>query len=464
MNTKLIVTLTLGRDLYPSEKHMFEFPRACCVCHESDPKALINCSSCGNTSFCKDHVSNSNHEYLCSSFFSCFSFDLLKQFTSRMTISEIVLALLNSDAMDFIPPSDKIIKSPSSMRKFLNTYFKKVVDSRRKKSRPEYWNMFISEYFSRPLTLFSAMKKINFVPTSDLVVHVLGANYLELTDASAWEIILHWIPNIQRLKIVLIGPELPNERLYPELCACCNGKKKSITVEVHEAYYHNYMKKGYSKPNLVIGYNIGIAEFENPGAPEDTWKPTILSLRNNESPFILTAYTEEEAKKDHERLRLFLGNKTNFSCFEKNKFASLKPLRDFETEGIFFQNNYMIVYNNLQNMKSENVEEMRLVLKPISKANLEGQKGTLNYSSWENIQYSAPVRKKNRFERLKENRNKMFLLCRDKETVSTPTFKEKNKPWRSIFSQDKEFRALLEKINGSPYTGENKSAPSDSAL
>ncbi|XP_033216308.1 uncharacterized protein LOC117172462 [Belonocnema kinseyi] len=362
VNAMLIVSLKLGRDLCPSEKNMFKFPRACSICHESDHNALTNCNFCGNSSFCKDHASDSKHKSLCPSFFACYSLDILKRFTNCMTVSETVSVLLESEAINFIPSSDQVVKSPSSMRAFLDTYFKKVVDIRRNKSRPEYWDMFISEYFSRPLTLLSAMEKIKFTPSTDLVVHVLGANYLELSDVSSWELILHWIPKVERLKIVLIGPELPKEISKPEMCACCSSRKKSVTVEVHEDLYHHYIAKGYSKPHLVIGYNVGIAEFENPGTPEDSWKATILSLSVNQSPFILTAYTEEEARKDDKRICLISGDTTKYSFFEKNSFASLKPLRDFETEGIFVENNYIIIYENLQNSKMKHKNEKNSTL------------------------------------------------------------------------------------------------------
>lgn len=292
--------------------------------------------------------------------------------------------------------------------------------------------MFISEYFSRPLTLISVMEKINFVPTSDLVVHVLGANYLELSDVSSWELILHWIPKVERLKIVLIGPELPKDKLKPELCTRCSSKKKCLTVEVHDAFYHNYMAKGYSKPNLVIGYNVGIAESENPGTPEDTWKPTILSLPENQSPFILTAYTVEEARKDHKRICLILGDTTNYSCFEKNSFASLKPLRDFETEGIFVENNYIIIYDNLQNAKSGKDEEARSVQNPtIRKANSEGKN---NANKKENKVNSTTLEKKNDPQsNSSSGRNKKVSVPSEKTKtvssteISTEELKEENK-------------------------------------
>ena len=369
MNAALIVSLKLGRPLYFSETKMFKFPRACPVCHESNPHILTNCVSCGNTSFCKDHILNSCHKSVCPSFVSCYNFDVLKKTINRLQLSEIVYIILNSNVMDFIKPSLKITKSPS-MRHFLDTYFRKVINVRQRTSESEYWeDMFISEYFTRAITLISAMEKIGFEPQSEFIVHVLGANGLEL-EVSAWEIILHWFPKIQKLKIVLIGPELHQDSMMPDLCDLCNYNKKAFVVEFHDVLYHIYMSKGYTKPNLIIGYNLGIHEFINPGSMEDTWKDTILSLPKNDSPFILTAYTENEARKEHERMCFFLGNTTKYFCFEKNNFASLKPHRDFETEGVYYENNYLIIYDELSNAKSEKLKVAKSVVKTV-KSNSE---------------------------------------------------------------------------------------------
>ena len=43
---------------------------------------------------------------------------------------------------------------------------------------------------------------------SSLVIHVVGARMAETLDLTRWEIFFHWLPDLQSLTTVFIGPEL----------------------------------------------------------------------------------------------------------------------------------------------------------------------------------------------------------------------------------------------------------------
>lgn len=348
MNAMLIVSLSLGRELTLSEKNMFLFPRICCICHESDPQALTNCLSCGNTSFCQEHISDKTHKDICSSFALSYTFSLLKIFTDNMKISEIVHVLLDNDPINFIPYLEKM-PDLQSMRQFLDKFFNDIIQIRCENLRSDFWDIFISDYFTRPLTLISAINKINNFSEGELIIHIVGADYLELNGICAWEIIFHLISNVEKLKLVLIGPGLgDNEIIEPVICDNCIRRGKIFHVETHNVLYHEFVNETMKKPNLIIGYNLGISEYEDSSVVKDTWELTIQKIAEIKVPFVTTCYTEEEAREDHERICHYLNNPVSYTFFQRNQFSSLRPFRDFETEGVFFQNYYLIIYDNLE--------------------------------------------------------------------------------------------------------------------
>lgn len=357
MNTMLIVSLKLGRKLTSSERGMFLFPRICFICHESNPQALTNCFDCGNSCFCNEHILDARHKIICPSFTLCYKLSLLKNITSNISISEIVCILLDGNPINCIPFAYKNVEL-STMIQFIKVFFRQVIDERRQNNvavSSDFWQVFIAEYFTRPLTLLSAIKLINYELETELIIHIIGSDYVEVNGIYAWEILFHLMPKIEKLTIVFIGPELVNNEINTNfLCKKCKKYGKFIDIVIDNRFYHEFTNKVFKRPNLIIGYNLGISENENPGTFNDTWQLTILKIAEINVPFVMTCYTEGEAHKDHKRICNFLNNvnKNVFSSLQPNRFASLTPLRDFETEGVFYQNDHVIVYNNWQTNKS----------------------------------------------------------------------------------------------------------------
>jgi len=209
------------------------------------------------------------------------------------------------------------------------------------------WVAIQSEYLTRPLTLLHGLQILNYVLKSDsLIVHVIGANFIELETAKSWEILLHLISGITSVKIIMIGPELPHESITTKICNSCVTQRKELLFEIHSVLYKDYMHSSlFVKPDLVIGFNTGI--HEEIAYPEETWTPSIQTLAKQNYPLILSCYTRVEAEKEAARINTILKNEMKYIYSEKNPFASLRPYRDYETEDLFYQNNYMIIYSNL---------------------------------------------------------------------------------------------------------------------
>lgn len=92
---------------------------------------------------------------------------------------------------------------------------------------------------------------------------------------------------------------------------------------------------------------MGIHECESIDSSNDTWSDSVRVLSEQKCPVVLTSYTAEEAQKEHKRLSDILNRKVTYLCCEKNQFSSLRPHRDYETEGVYYQNQYVIIYRDL---------------------------------------------------------------------------------------------------------------------
>lgn len=193
------------------------------------------------------------------------------------------------------------------------------------------------------------MEKLEYRPTSTMTVHVIGANLMELDGIEIWETLLHWLPQLTILNLMFVGPEFvkKNTNLDQRVCACCNEKGMELNIKTIGVLYEEYVSsKKFVKPDIVIGYNLGIHECVNLDSAEDKWSSSIRKLPDLNCPFILTSYTADEAKNEHKRLQSILNKPINYFLCERNPFSSLRPHRDFESESVYYQNQYLIIYKD----------------------------------------------------------------------------------------------------------------------
>ncbi|XP_014223967.1 uncharacterized protein LOC106650470 [Trichogramma pretiosum] len=336
MNLMLVASMKLNRKLLPYEEEMFKFPKACYVCHETDVKLLEDCPSCPCASFCHEHRKDPHHSADCDNLSLCYEVDI----ASTVFMREV--------PRNSVPYHTEMAYLPASIKHFIDLYCNED------KSLCISSNITIahtSEYLTRPLTLLHAMEKLDHTVESILTVHVIGANMLEYDGVEIWETLLHWLPSLTILNIILIGPELDSniEKVQCNICDCCIEKGMKLYLETHGLLYKEYVfSDQYSKPNIIVGYNIGIHECENINSPADLWSPSIQIIPEQRCPFVLTSYTMDEALKEHNRMcDIFKRKITPLSC-ERNKFSSLRPHRDYETEGVYYQNQYVIIYRDFK--------------------------------------------------------------------------------------------------------------------
>ncbi|XP_033209346.1 uncharacterized protein LOC117168088 [Belonocnema kinseyi] len=243
---------------------------------------------------------------------------------------------------------------PANMKLFLERYCKVEKFIMKVFKRTEVL-MYMSEHFTRPLTLLYAMEKIRFRSQESMTIHVVGANNFEEVGQQAWEVLMHWLPNLIFLRVILIGPECATVNTQVTICKICNAKEKKLYVESYGLLYKDYFEgRIFTKPDIVVGFNAGLRIY-------NTWTDSLLMLTRVKCPFILTTFWEEEIDIDHEIMLKTFGHFARYTYREKNPFASLRPYRDVVNIKVFSRNCGILIYTKLgQNQLETNFTNLLL--------------------------------------------------------------------------------------------------------
>lgn len=184
-----------------------------------------------------------------------------------------------------------------------------------------------SDLLTRPLTLYYALLILDQPVPHDLSIHIVGSNQFETATAHHWETILRVLLGVQRLRLSFIGPEVETS---------ATQHQQNMVIETASGFYHQY--EAEDAANVIVAFNCGLHEFE--GA-DDTWGGSLVALLSRKTPIVLTSYTLSEAILDVDRLReLDPGLRVRQYG---NPFASLSPLRDVESQGVYFVNSILSI-------------------------------------------------------------------------------------------------------------------------
>ncbi|XP_025993289.1 uncharacterized protein LOC105204810 [Solenopsis invicta] len=334
LNFMLLVSIKLKRVLERSEIQLLTFPRECEVCHERNGRLLEDCQDCLSVSFCKDHRDSIKHKDFCYALKLCFHLSLTDASEDQPVKLSYLRHISNIDTF-------------RDMKDFLKIYL-----NIKKRTFSNMQNDILlarhSHYFSPSLTLFHAVKILDFAPKyRTLIIHVVGANNVEESTIPAWEVLLHLMPAISLITIVMIGPELTvdSNKFQLSMCDDCIAQKKKIEFSLNQSLYTHYVQSPlFLKPDLIVGFTIGLHEFEFESKME-TWAPSIKVLAKQNCPFILTCY-KGEIEKEIGRLNAILDRKVDFLYSGNNPFASLRPQRNFGSEMVFYWNYNLTVYRS----------------------------------------------------------------------------------------------------------------------
>lgn len=343
--SKLLVKTSqiLQRKLSKAEFEMIQFPRICAVCYEGKQELLTNCSKCPQSSFCKKHLNDPNHEYECGKFRTAFVT------ASAKRVDDILTLLLNVGVIQssYHPENSKL---PSSMSHLLETRLS-VGDSAKLKrfnitfteEMRAIYNAVVSEMFSRSCSILFAIDKLS-LDLRSMVIHVVGATGVEqlITD---WEVMCHYLPQLCQLDLILIGPDVvSNSRIIKPLCRQCMHEKRILTIESKEMMYDKYCEEGgYLKPDIIACFNPGLQVY-------DTWEKSINFFKKGKCPLLITSQQKTEGLIEK---AIITSSFPSAKCIysDNNPFGSLA----FQREGIFLpvssKNQFMSVYEFLEKKK-----------------------------------------------------------------------------------------------------------------
>lgn len=227
------------------------------------------------------------------------------------------------------------LKLPTSVLDYLYRYAQIPI------TVPEDLKISASIYFSKSLTLFSALQKLNYNAGSKMVLHVIG----ELAASGIsffWEVLLHLLPNLIDLKIILIE-HAEDVKYRFDVCQTCRSMKKTLDLESVSATYNEYViSEGFTKPDIVAMYNLDIYEPPEKENMLDNWDQVVKNCGVITCPWFLTVATEKMVKIARKKLRSHLKNVEIF--YEgKNDFTPIKPELDWESEGVCWLSTFLMI-------------------------------------------------------------------------------------------------------------------------
>ncbi|KAK9511053.1 hypothetical protein O3M35_005701 [Rhynocoris fuscipes] len=322
----VFIELLLRRKLNVFERQMILFPNVCTVCYQYNTVFLpcINCRC--NFYCCEEHMitNKAEHEENCKALKLCFDVDLFLIKCNRSSIRNI--------------DCNSLLKKtfPSSIDEFLEGACKGILEK-----------CLASEEISFIFSLLYGLIKCNKNELYNLNVfnvHILGCNEHENNILKFVEIFFHWFPQLNKVNLVMIGPDCDTSSNDVINNDYKNGKTSAI--KKIKNLYHEYIKESdFEHPNIVVAFNCGFAEFNN--STQDTWGKTIDCLMKMDKVIlVITSYTQVEAENDISRVINGSDKIEKLDVIinaDKNPFRSLRPHRDWESHSVFYLNNFISV-------------------------------------------------------------------------------------------------------------------------
>lgn len=337
-----ILESEVKRSLDLWEKEIILYPRVCRVCRRFSEK-LICCTHCGMEFFCEEH--GDEHKNWCEEF-RVYQRILHLQHKHGYVNPKIPNAHLEMFVAQSEFDFDKLMH-----RIYGNSLYYRQMDC--------YTYALLSHLCTIPLTALYSMQIScpEWRDRTDWTIHILGAEFqFEGIHLDVWEkLFLHFLPNLQKLHLILIGPELQLPKDIPprllsmvQICKKCKSAGRAVIVTFKpEKLYHCLVRdpsQTLATPDLICLYNPGL--YRTTGfAGKDTWLETIREFSKTLAPTTITSYTAQEMLWEINRINSVADVEVLLQpC--KNPFASVKPDRNFvsdNTNPLIYKNYYITI-------------------------------------------------------------------------------------------------------------------------
>ncbi|XP_032670925.1 uncharacterized protein LOC116843999 [Odontomachus brunneus] len=177
------------------------------------------------------------------------------------------------------------------------------------------------------------------------IIHIIGASLVDITGLPSWELFLHVCnkykylkKKIKELRVILIKPEVDCEwNKYYNVCCNCRQSKTQLYLENARVSYEDYVRTNlYKQADIIIAFQ---AEFSVESALLDIF----IATQDRKCPFFFTTASQNKAEEIINKIqKVMYVPREQYSI--KNKFRSYRPYRDYETGGIYYRNDYLVVF------------------------------------------------------------------------------------------------------------------------
>ncbi|XP_061705032.1 titin isoform X2 [Cydia pomonella] len=318
----------LKRRLVPWEQEALLYPRMCALasCREWRQGKLVDCEGCGQISYCSehpDHLSKSHSRW-------CKSYNLYRGLVKHQQTKGRLEPKLPTRVLEMSP-------LPENINEVLAAMYEQKIDM----SDIEY--AALTQLATAPLTaLFCLQHRANAatgITKKTLTLHIVGAELqFEADVLNKWEVfLLHLLPNVDEIKVVLVGPDLNPSNLPLDLlgkiryCENCQRNKRRVVFGFQDkrTYHEFWASDDFTVPDLVCAFNPSIQRSSAYNG-KDTWPATINCILKLKSPLAITSYTLSELTSDLLRVQECATVRYNVLCAPRNNcFASVRPDRNF---------------------------------------------------------------------------------------------------------------------------------------
>ncbi|XP_034189208.2 uncharacterized protein LOC117608336 [Osmia lignaria lignaria] len=337
----------IRRPLKLWEKEIVLYPMICRLCRRFR-EDLICCPNCGMECYCVDHATD--HEKWCK------EFETLQRCLLLQWKHGCVNPMIPNVRRQMVLAKSRDLTFHELMHRIYgNCLYYREMDC--------YTYSVLSQVCTIPLTALYAMQIScrNWQSKSDFTIHILGAEFqFEGINLHAWEkLFLHFLPNLKRVRVVLVGPELRLPSGVPvqilskvNLCRQCKSAGRSVLVNFRPGMlYHELISKSTSEghhpvtePDLICAFNPGL--YRKTGfAGQDSWFQTIREFSRRTSAVAITSYTVDEMFWEIARIKSITDVDVLLEPRE-NPFASIKPDRNFVTDHsnpLIYKNYYISI-------------------------------------------------------------------------------------------------------------------------
>ncbi|EFN78389.1 uncharacterized protein LOC105188740 [Harpegnathos saltator] len=337
------ITQQLHRDLLPYEEQMFLYPKSCLVCHTQKDVTTV-CERCFSVNVCSKHKL---HNYSHDCFFLRICLDTDKICANGDQYRDIPELL---PLMEIIPLFE------------MGSLVATLLRNGKENASWSFTHIIYSDVLSELFTLFYGLKLTNLINNSSLskefVIHiVVDVDIMDLWNLSLWELLLHVPGMSNKITVIIVGTTISrNEFNFIDVCEECTKCGRELNYNCLFMFYHEYTRSAvYKKPHVVVVFDV---EFEKGGRP----KKLITALCDQQCPVIITAKSESKALRiiDLIRKKLVPGPvKPMF--YAKNRFASLRPYRDYDGCSVYFPHERIIIYRNLIDTNITDLDARNLI-------------------------------------------------------------------------------------------------------